>query len=243
MFPNLKLFQVFFSEEGREKLFYEALPYNNEHRKDKIFENAVILDVWENKREIWENADYVGVVSWRFKEKTGLNYFDIVSNMEDKDVYLFTPAAFMASVSPYSRSRAGINAIEIAKIADKQHLFPFDLYDYDNKYGNDKVVSFCNYFAIRPHLFDDYCRNYLKKAVDWISKPNRELKKALKVTFDYRGKQYPIDTFFLEGLFQCYVHYKGLSFEYIPKHLMKEEDDHFGEILMNICRRQEKQVA
>lgn len=220
----MQVYQIYFNKESKKHLLPGFIPYDNTLKRTKLFENSVILDIW--KSGTWRDSDYVGVVSWRFKEKTGLTFEDL--RPQDKDVYLLTPSSYMRFKSPYSEKGFG-SVKELAKLADKERLFPFDLTDYDAKYHNDSVVAFCNFFLVRPHIFDDYCKNYLQIAVGWLNS-KKELR-AMKCR--HRDRLYPAQTFFLEGLFQCYVHWNKLSFEYIPKHLSKPiEEPNIAELLM-----------
>lgn len=216
------------------------IPYDNSRVSDSYFENSVILDVWKNKREIWANARYVGVVSWRFFEKTGLTYKDIVKKITDKDIYLMTPPKYIGYKSPLSANGFG-NVCEIAKIADSERLFPFDLYEYDIKYKNTSCTSFCNFFLVTPGMFDYYCSTYLKPTINWLeTSTNPKLKKILETKVQHRDKKmYPVQTFFLEGLFQCFTHYNNFDYEYILKKLPPDyNDDGFKEIFLkqlNLC--------
>ena len=86
------------------------------------------------------------------------------------------------------------------QMADKAKLFPFKL----DKYKVKKNV-WCNYWIATPAVFDDYCTNYLSKAIEFFK--GTELYER---TEKHRGKQYLSMTFFLEGLFSVYLTEKNL---------------------------------
>src|SRR3990167_1805779 len=213
---KIKIWQIHYDEDVNSKpaLDPRFIPYDNTGKCDTYYENKVILDIWKNKK--WQNADYVSVLSWRFKEKTNLTYQKIKEQVKDKDIYLMTPPAYMYFKSPLSK-HGFANVGEIAKIADREKMLSFQLYDYDTKYKNKKCVSFCNFFLVKPYIFDDYCKNVLNPVIQWMkSRKNADLRKQLSIPCVHRdGKKYPVHTFFLEGLFQCYVHHSKIPYEYI----------------------------
>ena len=88
----------------------------------------------------------------------------------------------------------------MVQLADKAKLFPFKL----DRYKVKKNV-WCNYWIATPAVFDDYCTNYLSKAIEFFK--GTELYDR---TEKHRGKQYLSMTFFLEGLFSVYLTEKNL---------------------------------
>lgn len=161
------------------------------------FENDIIIDVWK-KRE-WINAKYVGVLSWRFYEKTGLTSKDLKLT---KDVHCYAPPAFKKFEHPYSRN--GFPSVnEMVRIADEYKLFDFKL----KGYKVNKIV-WCNYWIAKPHIFDDYCTRYLSKAIEFF-----KTKPCYNLTELHRGQQVPAFTFFLEGLFSIYLQREKIDYE------------------------------
>ena len=215
---DLKIYQIYFDEVSENNLLKGFTPVDNKYRGKPYYENGVIYDVYKNRRNEWVNADYVGIVSWRFKEKTKLN-FDLISDFIEKDevkkdVYFMTPPMFMSFKSPIGRyGHPNVNCI--AKIADKEELFPFKLYDYNI----GQYVNFCNYFLVTPLVFEIYCKHYLEKTMDWLErKESAELRMALTRMYPHRNKEpYPVHPMFLEGLFPVFAHRERLSYEHILK--------------------------
>jgi hypothetical protein len=210
---KIRAYQIFYNEEGRNSLLPGMIPYDNSGRVLKNLENAIILDVWRDKKPEWIDSDYVGVLSWRFREKTGLTMSDIIRQIDkEKDVHFVTPPAFMEYKSPTSRfGNPGVR--ELAKEADRQGLFPFKIYDHDI----EGYIGFCNYFLVKPMEYNNYCKNYLAKAVEWLEAEPGKVRDILKMGFRHREKEYPMNPFFLEALFPIFAHHEGLTYKHIFK--------------------------
>ncbi len=206
------IYQVFFDGKSRALLDPGFLPYDNTGRLTDYYENSVILDV-HSEPAMWRGFDYVGVVSWRFAEKTGLTAPVLFGEMSRKspDVFLMTPRMYAGFDAPYSR-RGFRSVQELAKVIDRNGVLPYELYDYD---AGD-VLNFCNFWAARPGVFDDYCRNYLSKVMDFVENgDDPELASWRLKRVEHRGRPHPPAVFLIEGLFQTYVHYTGLDYEYV----------------------------
>lgn len=225
----MKVWQIYYDDHSRSKLDSRFIPYSNVAKLDEFFENSVILDIWKNKRSEWRNEDYVGVLSWRMREKTNLLFEDIQDKVGGTEVCI-------VAESRYYNARGTLNievVKHIAQLADQDKLFPFDLCDFDLKYDNKECVCYNNFFLVSPKVFDDYCRNYLSVAVEWLKSKN------IKQKCVHRGESYPVQPFFLEGLFQCYVHYNKIPFKYIFDDVRKRnankifEDKDITELLLN----------
>jgi hypothetical protein len=206
------IYQVYFDEASKARLDPGFLPYDNSGRRTDYYENGVLLDVHSSPR-MWEGFDYVGVVSWRFADKTGLSSGDVSREMSggSPDVFLLTPGMYMKLDAPHSRRGFG-GVQDLAREVDRHGVLPYRLYDYDS----GDVVNFCNFWAAKPRVFDDYCRNYLRPMVDFLeSSRDEKIMEWRRKTVTHRGKPYPPAVFMLEGLFQTYVHHSGLSYAYV----------------------------
>lgn len=219
--PKLSCWQIYFNKESQLQLDKGFIPYNNTGKETLFFENGVIIDVWNNQKHLWKNSDYVGILSWRFKEKTKLNFSDInnkILNDKNKlEVYSLMPSIYDKLHSPYSDY--GLKNIQIiCKLMDKYNLFPFKVSGTDviNTNENTKLKNFCNYWICKPEIFDDYVNNYLVKLFTWLQICNDPiLHQQLRIMVNHRGQLYPVHPFIMEGLFECYVNYKGFSHENI----------------------------
>lgn len=189
------VYQVYFDERSKESLDNGFMPYKNGVTHN--YENDVILDIW--RRRDWINADYVGVVSWRFYEKTGLSSADLKPK---SDIMVIFPQNYEKYEHPFSR-KGYISVDKMVQLADKHKLFQFKL-----KRAKIKQQVWCNYWIARPEVFDEYCTNYLSKAVEFFKdKPEYELMEM------HRGKLTPAMTFFLEGLFSVFLSKSKYTYE------------------------------
>lgn len=228
----MKVWQIYYDDHSKSKLDSGFTPYDNTGKVDKFFENSVILDVWKNKRDQWQNEDYVGVVSWRLFEKTHLTSKTILQNVGHSPVYIIDQPRYVNAKGTLNMSVVK----EVAALADKDKLFSFDLCDYDRKYGNDDCVCFGNFFLVTPEIFDDYCKNYLAPAVEWLKQNDAWLNQKLP----YKDSEYPVHPFFLEGLFQCFVHSRAIPYKYITDAIISSrakknliEDEKIIETILN----------
>src|SRR3972149_7666869 len=118
----ISIWQIYFSEQTKKSLDSGFIPYNNTNKCTQFFENEVIIDIYKNRKDIWLNSEYVGILSWIFKQKTSLNSSDIFSKIYKdkesylaKDVYLLTPKKYMMLV-PTTHKTSFKPVVNIAKL-------------------------------------------------------------------------------------------------------------------------------
>jgi hypothetical protein len=182
----IQVYQVYYDEQTKQALKYGFIPHYQE-KTPHNFENDIILDIWKKRK--WVNAKYVGVLSWRLYEKTLLDKIHF-----DKKICIFDCNGYNQYQHPFCRkSFASVN--EMVKMADQHKLFPFKLDRI-----KVKEVVWCNYWVATPEAFDDYCTNYLSKAVEFFK--GTPLYNAKEM---HRGKMVYAMTFFLEGLFSVFL--------------------------------------
>jgi hypothetical protein len=215
---RFKIWQIFYDKNSERYLDPGFIPYDNSKNNTIYYENSVIIDICKNYKYSWLYSDYVGVLSWRFREKTGLDFEYIkktISNSDDrKDVYSMSPPMFNNSKSQYSVG--GFHDLyDLCKLIDNHNLFPFKLAGYDSEFCKD-MKCFCNYFICKPEIFNDYVENYLYKFYEFMQTcEDPEIVNILKTITRHRNKDFNVHPFLMEGLFECYVSYKGYSYEYI----------------------------
>ncbi len=213
---KLAIWQIYYNDEGLKVLDKKFLPYDNRGKTTMFFENEVISDVHKNQKDIWIDSEYVGVVSWRFSDKTQLFGEDIQTFIDKqkikKDVYSMLPPSTKGFPSPFSEKGFG-HIYKICNIIDEHNLFPFKVSRFSSE-GKCKV--FCNYFLCKPEIFDDYVNNYLNKLLIWFQTcQDEKLLYYMRLMISHRGKMNPVHPFIAEGLFECYIDYKGYSYGYI----------------------------
>lgn len=197
---KIQVYQVFFDEKSGRNLDAGFIPLKTDFNHN--FENDIILDIWRSRN--WTKAKYIGVLSWRFFEKTKIKSTDI--NFNGKDVLCFIPKNYEKFEHPFSR-KGFVSVNEMVRLADDAKLFPFKLNDIKI---ND--IIWCNYWIAPPKIFDDYCTRYLSKAVEFFKD-----KSIYNATEIHRGKECLSFTFFLEGLFSVYLTQEKIKYNIYNK--------------------------
>ncbi len=211
---KIGIYQVCFSPES-DKIDPEFIRYYN-HRRDQLFENAVILDIYNSKR--YTLFDYIGVLSWRFGEKTGKTGREVIDAISDEpsyDVYNLLPRSCCYDKEhPYNRP-GFMPAVDLARMIDNRNILPFKLWHYDTQ----GLAVWCNYFVCKKEVFALYCEKYLLSLVSYFANPDEEVKQFIskplsEFNFNRRhrdGIEYTVVPFFLEGLFSVFCHREGLK--------------------------------
>lgn len=183
---KIQVYQVYYDEQSKEALKYGFIPYFQETTPHN-FENDIILDIWSKRN--WIKAKYVGVLSWRLYEKTLLEKIKLSG-----DVVILNCKGYEEYAHPFSR-KCFCTVNQMVKLADEHKLFPFKLEQIKTNH-----ICWCNYWVCTPEVFDDYCTNYLSKAIEFFK--TTELYEAKE---KHRGKMCYSMTFFLEGLFSVFL--------------------------------------
>jgi hypothetical protein len=89
------IFQIFYNDYTKEMVNSAFTPYDNTIPvKEKEFEYGVMRNLYLNKELFKDDKEYAGVLSWKFRQKTGLDGKQIIRWMEDNkgyDVYFINP--------------------------------------------------------------------------------------------------------------------------------------------------------
>lgn len=201
---DFAVYQIWYNVQSKDRLDGGFIPYDNSGVTHN-YENDAILSVWLNHRREWMRSKYVGVLSWRFKEKTNLTSKDL--KRTGYDVIIMSPKIYGTQKHPYTRE--GFQTITgMCRMADKHDLFPFKLYQCPTKH-----IVWCNYWIASPKVFDDYCTNYLSKVVSFFRDSTIPEVRALYESEEMhrKGERCKAFTFFLEGLFSVYLSNRKLK--------------------------------
>ncbi len=210
---KIGIYQVCYNEEGLMAIDPEFIRYYN-RRKDQLFENAVILDIYKSGR--YKLFDFTGVVSWRFFEKTHKTGREVIAAINnDYDVYNLLPRSCCYDKEhPYNRP-GFMPAVDLARMIDNRKVLPFNLWHYDTQ----GLAVWCNFWVIKSELFALYIEKYLLPLVECLENPDAELKTFINkplsefnVNRRHRdGIDYTVVPFFLEGLFSVVCHREKLK--------------------------------
>lgn len=210
---DFRIYQIYYDQFSGSNLDNGFVPYNNTGVKTKGYENEIILDVWINKRNEWLNVDYVGVLSWRFFEKTKLKSQDLFKKVAENNeavISIMPRGSYANNAHPFSRTGDNLRPIlELCKLVDKAKLFDFKTFQYPVKRN-----IWCNYWITTPEIFDLYCCNYLNKVMTLFNTTkDKELLNCLNKTIKHRNKvEYSVVTFFLEGLFRVFLEEEKIKY-------------------------------
>jgi hypothetical protein len=185
----IKIFQIYFEEEHKEKLCDNFIPYFNE-KKSIFVENQCFVDIRQKK--LIEDADYVGALSYKFHDKVihKPTYEDMTNCIESNpDGDIFSPKLenykmiygikkkvpehilearirkFHYYISPNQmnmRMKALPLLWDMAELGIiKQKSIPFWGARVDNP-------VYCNFWIASKDVFIDYADNFLTKTMSLI---------------------------------------------------------------------------
>jgi len=201
---NFQVYQIYFDALSKSKIDSGFIPYNNTGKNCHNYENDIIKDVYLSHRKEWINKDYVGVLSWRFFDKshlTALEFYKKIIATGSPVVSVKLGSNYRNCSHPYSRKQYP-QILELCRVADDHSLFDFKLL---NRPIKNQI--WCNYWVATPEVFELYCSKYLIKTMDFFANnKNKEVKDAYNLTLKHRdNKQTFAMTFFLEGLFSLFL--------------------------------------
>jgi hypothetical protein len=194
--------QIFFKDEQRSFLSPACIPYFNARAEEDLFlEYSVILRLFE--QDFPAQADYTGVFSWRFAEKTRiapLDFFSFCRNNPGYDVYFINP--FPEQTKLYSNvwEQGEKSHCNLKKVA--QNLFDELQYDIniDDIANDDATTLFSNYWIGNAFFWERYIR-FTRPIYEYIrDNSTRPLVSDLKSLAPYH---YPVSyiPFVMERLF------------------------------------------
>lgn len=219
---KLDFFQILYHESQREQLYPFAKPYFSVGLTP-YFENAIIAGLVPTS-----NADFIGVASWRLRQKRGgsVHYLgglgaDILTEEKilntDFDVAILTPHS--PSHRPLAMAtnwhgEAWVNAFSAFK--------PF-LRGFGKVPDELTYAIYENHFITKQDIYHDYVNRYLLPAIDYIGdnpvyfadskylSKKRDESEINRVKRLLKTNDWPILPFLLERLFSFYINDKGLK--------------------------------
>jgi hypothetical protein len=211
------ILQIYYDDNSKKHLDRGFIPYDNSQKLTDLYENQVIIELYYNITNSNKKYNYVGVLSWRFFEKTRLRSEEVYRFIDkcDKDVILLTPKNLMNYSHPFSKN-GFLSSQDICKLIDEENIFSVKLDGFNDK----KCVSFCNYVLYKQEIFIEYVEKYLLKVYNLLNKD--KFKKILNAKIEHRNSLYPVLPFFFESLPQFFIINENKSFDYIFKESNKE---------------------
>lgn len=217
---NTKIFQVFYDKASAQRLDEKLIAYPNKNT-DNYFENSVILDIYNKKID----CEYVGVTSWRLKEKTNFYAQDLLDHVDNTgaDVIIYlTKYPFVTQIANMpidiwkSKLHTTTDIYKASKLLNDSGVLPIDIF------AKEWTTCFCNYWIAKKEVFDKYVETILAPAIKWMQE-NKDTLAQFK--FTNRGnKNYPIETFVLEGLFGSFLAHNNYNVKVMEQRFDKTDD-------------------
>ena len=206
---NIKIWQLYYNGNKdckEDSLFIQRENKNPDRATNPYQENTDILDIFFN--EDWQTSDFIGIVSRRFFNKTGLTFNDIADKIDPNCfIYSLTPKKYNNKVHIYCNGKVkGID--QICSYIDSWKILPVKLTGYNG------FMSSCNFWLMSPDNFKEYVVKWLLPVMDILQNSKKS-----KFIFDFETshlnqEKYKSVVFFLEGLFSVFIatkHYKTIQ--------------------------------
>lgn len=215
MAKSVDFYQVYYSDEQKEKLYDFAIPYFNIHLSD-YFENSIIAELVPQS-----GADRVAVTSWRLSKKR-IDRSMQLKGKTDLTIEMLTENEYdIACLTPTSNSHQAIS------MASKWHGPAWDnaikeLKKFIHVPDEIKKPIYENHFVANADIYRDYVRNCLNPCIDFIhtrgvffADSGYIHRKSVAEQQRYKDltgrKDYPIAPFILERLFSIWIDDKGFK--------------------------------
>lgn len=162
---NIKIYQIYFDKKQRLDTYFS--PVFNPLRSDdraKYLETDIIAGLIEQGKH--KEADYFGVVSYKFKDKTGLrgNDIDFYINKNEADIYSF-----------FGHTKAQYQEWKHVNLWERDKVWHPLLYDIGvklfDKLGHDirtleMPVIYYNYWIARSEIVEEFYNEILKPSIE-----------------------------------------------------------------------------
>jgi hypothetical protein len=202
------IYQIAYDSQGLHCIDPEFIRYFN-RRKDQYFENSVIVEIYRSGR--YRMFDYCGVLSWRFRQKTGMTGRELISLINQQpwyDAFAIIPGAMKKDEHPYSRITCQ-PVMDLARAIDDMNILPVKLYGFRG------LKIWNNYWVAKREVFKSYVENFLIPVIECLDYPNEKIKYICEKKIPHREREMNISynavPFFFEGLFYVYCEYRKLK--------------------------------
>ena len=176
------IFQIFYNDHSKETLDSAFIPYNNTIPvKEHEFEYGVMRNLYLNKELFKNDNKYAGVLSWKFKQKTGIEGKQIVQWLEDNkgyDVYFINPwpeHSYLNFNSWHQGEYCHPGLISLTENLFKKANLNIDIRTNRNTID---TLCYCNYWIANKKFWTSYM-NYCEKLYTAMHIVDKETKKLL----------------------------------------------------------------
>lgn len=149
--------------KGYSVLHYGSIPYAKIHRipTTQYFETHLFLSDLADRREEWERVDYVGMITWRAKQKIALPNFDAVIHAAKR-----ASADVIAFYKPSCELQ--LNLVEWGQRCHPHFSYLWSImceqlgYDRSHYESKDIPAFYCNYWMATPTWIERYMEHIQK---------------------------------------------------------------------------------
>lgn len=226
MSKSTKIFQLYYKPEQEELLDPAFIPYDNtENLRPDLREwhiwNKEYVNCLRDDLKLW------GFVSWKFKEKTGLDgqqFVDFINDNPGYDVYFINPALINEAVFINSWEQGDIHHPNISDIGNTF----FKKLGYENLNVKEVVLDrnitmFANYIVGNRKFWDEFMDFSNKLFIEADKDPEFHQQVFGEGMSNYSGDpSLPNFTFLIERLIPTFIEVKQLKsipFGYTPETL------------------------
>lgn len=192
------------------QIFYNSTTRNSKDPGFRDMDNTLNLrpdwsEYWPIRNFLSKeplNPDcYYGFFSPKFKEKTGLDSFTVQNELKNsnEDIVIFSPyfdqSAFFINIFEQCAS----NHPNIIECLIKSFEFLEKNIAIDTLIMSSRQTIFCNFFAAKPHIWDEWFKN-CEKLFNIAEKNNCELAKLLNSPVPHATGYNPAKVFVIERM-------------------------------------------
>ena len=226
MSNSMRIFQLYYKPEQEEHLDPAFVPYNNTANPHPELREWYLWDK-EYVNCLREGLDLWGFVSWKFKEKTGLDgqqFVDFIDANPGYDVYFVNPALINEAVFANSWEQGDLHHPDISEIGNSF----FKKIGYENVSVKEVVLDrnitmFANYIVGTKHFWDKFIEFSNKLFTEGKKDPDFQKLVFGEGLSNYAGDpSLPNFTFLIERLIPTFIELeqlKSIPFGYTPETL------------------------
>jgi len=180
---TVQCLQIYFQEEQIESLDPSFKPYDARHNKHgNLCELAHYIDILDNKQH--RNFDYTGLLSHKFKLKTGIDgkvFLRFIEENPGRDVYFINPYPQMSYISFNIWEQGELFHPGITNIADQ--LFEAANLDFRASKAprmDKSSLCYCNFWVGSANFWEDYVALLKRLLQTILSMPEKQKNQYFK---------------------------------------------------------------
>ncbi|MFA5418965.1 MAG: hypothetical protein WC341_10955 [Bacteroidales bacterium] len=202
------IYQIWHDEATKAMLDPLAIPAYNPVCTD-YFENDVLISLHKHGHL---HGKLTGVLSPRFKEKTGCSFKEVFQMIEDKPASIYILCSYDHPVCEKFWEKTYIGSIQLKDIINHEKILPFRI---DQQTW---VNAYCNYVICQPEIMAQYIEKILIPVKNFLQNSNNpEVVKILSTPVKHRGGYTSMIPYFLEGLWGSFIGNNPYKYEILIK--------------------------